>query len=341
MEGPNSVKSCHSHSFDSGNESGEKATGLAVLITAAMMVVEIVCGWLFNSMALLADGWHMSSHALALGLSLLAYQAARKLSRDERFTFGTWKIEVLGGYSSALMLVGVALLMLYQSVEHLFRPSPIQFDQAIIVAAIGLAVNLVCAFLLQGAHSHDGHSHSHESHSHSHDSHAHSHEGHSHSHESLSRPHGHDHHRDINLHSAYLHVLADAATSLLAIVALLGGKFFALNCLDPIMGIVGAFLVLGWARGLIKESALVLLDAQMNAPVVSEVREVIACLPSGAELTDLHVWRVGRGKFACIVSISVQEDLSPELVKEKLAIHEELVHITVEVNRSVSQPSLV
>ncbi|MBN8662215.1 MAG: CDF family Co(II)/Ni(II) efflux transporter DmeF [Candidatus Obscuribacter phosphatis] len=334
MEGPNSVKSCHSHSFDSGNESGEKATGLAVLITAAMMVVEIVCGWLFNSMALLADGWHMSSHALALGLSLLAYQAARKLSRDERFTFGTWKIEVLGGYSSALMLVGVALLMLYQSVEHLFRPSPIQFDQAIIVAAIGLAVNLVCAFLLQGAHSHESHSHSHESHSHSHESHSHSHETHSHS-------HGHDHNRDINLHSAYLHVLADAATSLLAIVALLGGKFFALNCLDPIMGIVGAFLVLGWARGLIKESALVLLDAQMNAPVVSEVREVIACLPSAAELTDLHVWRVGRGKFACIVSISVQEDLSPELVKEKLAIHEELVHITVEVNRSLSQPTLV
>ncbi|MCA0316050.1 MAG: CDF family Co(II)/Ni(II) efflux transporter DmeF [Candidatus Melainabacteria bacterium] len=327
MEGPNSVKSCHSHSFDSGNESGEKATGLAVLITAAMMVVEIVCGWLFNSMALLADGWHMSSHALALGLSLLAYQAARKLSRDERFTFGTWKIEVLGGYSSALMLVGVALLMLYQSVEHLFRPSPIQFDQAIIVAAIGLAVNLVCAFLLQGAHSHESHSHSHESHSHSHETHSHS--------------HGHDHNRDINLHSAYLHVLADAATSLLAIVALLGGKFFALNCLDPIMGIVGAFLVLGWARGLIKESALVLLDAQMNAPVVSEVREVIACLPSAAELTDLHVWRVGRGKFACIVSISVQEDLSPELVKEKLAIHEELVHITVEVNRSLSQPTLV
>ncbi|MBX9940417.1 MAG: CDF family Co(II)/Ni(II) efflux transporter DmeF [Candidatus Obscuribacterales bacterium] len=335
MQGSN--KSCHSHSFDNGNESGEKATGLAVLITAAMMIVEIVCGWLFNSMALLADGWHMSSHAMALGLSLLAYQAARKLSRDERFTFGTWKIEVLGGYSSALMLVGVALLMLYQSVEHLFKPSPIQFDQAILVAVIGLAVNLVCAFLLQG-----GHSHSHEGHSHTHEAHSHSHEAHIHSHTASDQhSHGHDHHRDINLHSAYLHVLADAATSLLAIVALLGGKFFALNWLDPVMGIVGAFLVLGWARGLIKESALVLLDAQMNAPVVSEVREVIASLPSQAELTDLHIWRVGRGKFACIVSISVQEDLSPELVKEKLAIHEELVHITVEVNRTESLPTLV
>lgn len=338
MEASN--KSCHSHSFDSGNESGEKATGLAVLITAAMMAVEIVCGWLFNSMALLADGWHMSSHAMALGLSLLAYQAARKLSRDERFTFGTWKIEVLGGYSSALMLVGVALLMLYQSVEHLFKPSPIQFDQAIMVAVIGLAVNLICALLLQGghSHSHEGHSHPHEGHSHSHHNHTHAESDH-HSHH--SHGHGHDHDRDINLHSAYLHVLADAATSLLAIVALLGGKFFALNWLDPVMGIVGAFLVLGWARGLIKESALVLLDAQMNAPVVSEVREVIASLPGRAELTDLHIWRVGRGKFACIVSISVQEDLSPELVKEKLAIHEELVHITVEVNRTESLPTLV
>lgn len=201
----------HSHVFDEGNPLAERNTRWAVLLTATMMVVEIIGGWLYNSMALLADGWHMSSHALALGLSVLAYAAARRFAHDTRFAFGTWKIEVLGGFSSAIFLVGVAGLMLYQSVERLIAPTPIRYDQAIAIAVVGLLVNLACAWLLK-----DGHAHHHE-------------HGHHHEHD------GHAHHHDLNLRSAYLHVLADAATSVLAILALIGGKFWGASWLDPVM----------------------------------------------------------------------------------------------------------
>ena len=298
------------HVFDQGNPAAERNTRWAVLLTVVVMVAEIIGGVLFNSMALLADGWHMSSHALALGLSLLAYAAARRFARDGRFTFGTWKIEVLGGYTSALCLVAVAGLMLYHSVQRLFSPVPIHYDQAILLAALGLVVNLVCAFLLRDSPDHH---HGHEQHDHEH--------------------HDHDHHQDLNLRSAYLHVLTDAATSVLAIVALTGGKFWGADWLDPVMGLVGAGLVGIWAFGLLRDTGRVLLDAEMDAPVVAEIVEVIEQGPVAAEIVDFHVWRVGRGKYACILSLLVEEQVEPEQFKERLSVHDELVHVTVEVNQ--------
>ena len=298
------------HVFDQGNPAAERNTRWAVLLTVVVMVAEIIGGILFNSRALLADGWHMSSHALALGLSLLAYAAARRFARDGRFTFGTWKIEVLGGYTSALCLVAVAGLMLYHSVQRLFSPVAIHYDQAILLAALGLVVNLVCAFLLRDSPDHH---HGHEQHDHEHQD--------------------HDHHQDLNLRSAYLHVLTDAATSVLAIVALTGGKFWGADWLDPVMGLVGAGLVGIWAFGLLRDTGRVLLDAEMDAPVVAEIVEVIEQGPVAAEIVDFHVWRVGRGKYACILSLLVEEQVEPEQFKERLSVHDELVHVTVEVNQ--------
>lgn len=301
----------HSHRFDEGNPLAERNTRWAVVLTSIMMVAEISGGWIYNSMALLADGWHMSSHTLALGLAVFAYGAARRFAHDNRFTFGTWKIEVLGSYTSALLLVLIAVLMLYQSVERLISPTPIHFDQAIAIAIVGLLVNLACAWLLKGGHHHH---HSHGAHN-----------GGAHDHE--------HHHHDLNLRSAYLHVLADAATSVLAIVALIGGKIWGAIWLDPVMGIVGAGLVAYWAYGLLRDSGRVLLDAEMDAPVVAEIREVIDASPIKATVTDLHVWRVGKGQYACILSLATTDDIQPEYFKTQLRVHEELVHITVEVNR--------
>jgi cation diffusion facilitator family transporter len=294
----------YSHLFNEGNPLAERNTKWAVFLTSLMMIGEIFGGWFYNSMALLADGWHMSSHVLALGLSVFAYRAARKLTHDERFAFGTWKIEIIGGYTSAIFLIGVAGLMLYQSAQRLITPMPIHYDQAIAIAAAGLVVNLLCAWLLKDGHHHD-HSH-----------------GHSHDH----------HHQDLNLRSAYLHVIADAATSVLAIIALFGGKIWGTNWLDPTMGIVGAFLVLIWAYRLLLDTGRVLLDAEMDAPVVAEIFEVINDSPIQAKITDLHVWRVSKNKYACILSLLTSETVTPDYFKKQLIIHEELVHITVEIN---------
>ena len=303
-----SFEPAHSHVFDSHNPVAERRTRQVMWLTLVMMVVEITAGTLFGSMALLADGWHMSSHALALGVSAGAYALARRYAHDPRFAFGTWKIEVLGGYTSAVFLLGVAGYMGYESISRLLQPEPIRFDEAIPVAILGLAVNVVSAWLLStGAH---GHAH-----------------GHGHDH---ALGHGHQHH-DLNLRAAYLHVLADAATSVLAIVALLGGRYYGATWLDPVMGIAGTVLVGRWALGLLRDTGRVLLDAEMDAPVVEEVREAVSSLPQPSTLRDLHVWRVGKGKYACIVGVAAQADVTVDDVRSRLTVHEELVHVTVEL----------
>lgn len=300
----------HEHIFNSDSHAAEKGTRLVMWITAIMMVVEILAGWWFNSMALLADGWHMSSHAFAIGLSAFAYAAARKYARDPRFAFGTWKIEVLGGFASAIFLLGVAALMVFGSVERILAPQEIHYREAIIVAVVGLVVNLVCALILGKAHDHGHDTH----HGHAHD-------------------HAHDHH-DLNLKSAYLHVIADAATSVLAIIALIGGWMFGWSWLDPVMGIVGAVLVGKWAQGLLVETGKVLLDREMDHPVVAEIREVVETGPDAGEtrISDLHVWRVGKGAYACAISVVTHDAaLTPAKIRAQLAIHEEIVHSTIEV----------
>ncbi|MCY9822972.1 CDF family Co(II)/Ni(II) efflux transporter DmeF [Aeromonas media] len=302
---------CQQPVVHEGNPLAEQKTRWAVLLTLIMMVAEIGGGWFYNSMALLADGWHMSSHALALGLSVLAYRAARHFARDHRFSFGTWKIEVLGGFSSALLLVGVAGLMLFESVARLLDPSPIHYQQAIGIAIGGLLVNLACAWLLKDDHGH--------------------HHGHAHHHDHDHDDHPHDHgHQDLNLRAAYLHVLADAATSVLAILALVGGMLWGADWLDPLMGIAGAVLVAVWARGLLRDTGRVLLDAEMDAPLVAEIREEIATLPD-TEIRDLHVWRVGQVQYAAVLSLRMAAPIPAQAIRERLAIHEELVHLTIEI----------
>ena len=298
----------HGHVFDEGNYVAERGTRVVMWITAAMMVVEIAAGWWFNSMALLADGWHMSSHAIAIGLSAFAYAAARRYAHDARFAFGTWKIEILSGFASAVFLMGIAALMVFGSVERLFSPQPIHYQEALMVAAVGLVVNVVCAMILGKAHDHHG---------------EHTHDGHGH------------HHHDLNLKSAYMHVIADAATSVLAIVALAGGWFYGWSWLDPAMGIVGAALVSVWAKNLMMETGKVLLDREMDHPVVNEIRQAIETESNADDtcITDLHVWRVGKCSYACAVSIVTRDKtLTPMRVKEQLAQHEEIVHATVEIH---------
>ncbi|MFA9441005.1 CDF family Co(II)/Ni(II) efflux transporter DmeF [Uliginosibacterium sp. sgz301328] len=301
----------HDHVFNDSNEAAERSTRVVMWITAIMMVVEISAGWWFNSMALLADGWHMSSHAVAIGLSAFAYATARRYAKDPRFAFGTWKVEILGGFASAIFLLGVAVMMLVGSVERMVAPQPIRYEEAIVIAVIGLIVNVVCALILGKAHHHDhGHSHAH---------------GHGHD-------HGH-HHHDLNLKSAYLHVIADAATSILAIAALFGGWIYGWSWLDPAMGIVGAVLVATWAKGLIAETGRVLLDREMDHPVVDEIREVVEGGNGDTRLADLHVWRVGKEAYSCaMVVVTHDTALTADEIRQRLSVHEEIVHSTIEVH---------
>jgi cation diffusion facilitator family transporter len=310
---PNLSNWTHDHVFDEGNHAAERGTRAVMWITLVMMVAEIVAGWWFNSMALLADGWHMSSHAIAIGLSAFAYAAARRYAHDPRFTFGTWKIEVLGGFTSAILLIAVAAMMVVGSLERLLSPQPIQYEQAILVAVIGLVVNIVCAVILGGAHDHH---HDHDHHDHGHDR--------------------HHHHHDLNLKSAYVHVVTDAATSVLAIIALAGGWFYGWAWLDPMMGIIGAILVLIWARKLVVETGKVLLDREMDHPVVDEIREAVETGPDAGDthITDLHVWRVGKKSYSCALSVVTHDPaLTPKRVRDKLAAHQEIVHTTIEIHR--------
>ncbi len=328
----------HEHVFDQGHALAERSTRVVMLITALTMVVEITAGWFYNSMALLADGWHMSSHALAIGLSALAYAVARRHARDPRFAFGTWKVEVLAGFASAILLLGVAALMVTGSVQRLLQPQPIHYREAIVVAVLGLVVNVVCALVLGRAHHGPGAAHEHD---HPHDA---GHGGHRHDppHQHGSA-HGHGHgaaHDDLNLRSAYLHVLADAATSVLAIAALTGGLLLGWQWLDPLLGILGAVLVAVWAKGLLQQTGAVLLDREMDHPVVAEIREAVQA--PDTRITDLHVWRVGRSAYACALTvISSDAALTVEQLRRQLAVHEEVVHITIELHHgaAVGEPT--
>jgi cation diffusion facilitator family transporter len=330
MEG----RHCSAERFDAGNPLAETNVRRALWLTAIMMAVEIAGGWWFNSMAVLADGWHMSSHALALGLSAFAYSFARRHAGDRAYAFGTWKVEVLGGYTSAIVLLGIAALMVSQSAVRLVSPRPIHYDEAIAIAIVGLAVNLVCAWWLRDRHEH-GHAHGHgHGHADGHASQGHAHHGRDHG--PAGQGSAGSHSGDLNVRAAYLHVLADAVTSVLAIFALLGGRFLGADWLDPAMGIVGAALVAVWAFGLLRDSGRVLLDAEMDAPVVAEVREVIEKSGVPARITDLHVWRVGRAQYAVMVSLETRADVDVEYFRRALEVHEELVHVTVEIDRAAA-----
>lgn len=315
----------HDHRYPTDDtQRAERSTRVVMWITLVAMVAEIAGGWWFNSMALMADGWHMSSHAVAIGLSAAAYAAARRYASDPRFAFGTWKIEILAGFASAIFLLGVAMLMVVGSVERLLSPQPIHYREAVVVAVLGLLVNLGCAVILGRAHHHGDH------------------HGHGHAHQGHDHDHTHADHKDLNFQSAYVHVVADAATSVLAFVALVGGWMYGWSWLDPFMGIVGAVLVAWWAKGLVADTAKVLLDREMDHPVVDEIREVIERKDDPAEtrITDLHVWRIGKGIYACALTVVTHDRaLTPELLRQRLAVHEEVVHSTIEIHLCPDAPA--
>lgn len=274
----------------------ERATWRVIALTVIMMIAEIVAGRAFNSMALLADGWHMGSHAAALGITAFAYAYARRHHGNERYAFGTWKVGALGGFTSAVVLGLVAVLLAWESVVRLARPSDIAFDQAILVAIIGLIVNLVSAWMLHGHdHHHDG---------------------------------GHDH----NLRAAYAHVLSDALTSLLAIVALLTGRFLGWVWMDPLMGVVGAAIISRWAFGLIRDTSRILLDSDVEPRVAFAVRQAIESRDDN-QVVDLHLWRVGPRGLSAIISLATHHPRPPEYYKKLVAEVFDLTHVTIEVNR--------
>jgi len=308
----------HSHRFDTGNRRGEARTRWVLVLTIVTMVVEIAAGWWTGSMALLADGWHMGTHALALGVAAVAYALARRHAEDTRFSFGTWKIEVLGSFASALVLGLVAVGIVAESVLRLWRAEPIAIETALIVAVIGLVVNLASAWLLHGAGAPHEHAHHDDEHAHHH--------GHAHDHH-----HGHD----LNLRAAYVHVLADALTSLLAIGALVGALWLGLWWLDPLVGVLGAVVIGMWAVGLMRESSAVLLDREADHPLAREIREDLES-DGDAKVADLHVWRVGRAQFAAIACVVADAPLAPAVYRQRLARHAELVHLSLEVNRCPS-----
>lgn len=293
----------HAHTFGTATEqSAERRTRWVVGLTFVTMLVELVAGWLTGSMALMADAWHMASHVGALGLAAFAYRFSRQHANDSRYTFGTGKVSALAGYSSALLLGVVAFWMVWESTQRLFNPVGIHYTEAMAVAVLGLVVNLLSAWLLRDDHHHD--------HAHHHD---------------------HDH-VDHNLKAAYLHVLADALTSVLAIVALAGGMLYGWRFLDPLMGLVGAALISRWAWGLARDSAKVLLDAEDHGEMAAEVRRIIESLPDH-QVADLHLWRIGPASLACILSLVSHDPHPADYYRQLLSQVAGLDHLTLEINQ--------
>lgn len=309
----------HSHVFlGARHEENTRRTLWVVVLTAVMMVAEIIAGSITGSMALLADGFHMATHAGALGVAALAYVYARRHATDPHYSFGTGKVGDLAGFASALVLGLVALGIAVESVARLLNPVDVAFGEAIVVAVVGLGVNLVSALLLGGGHHHHGHGHDHHGHGHDHHGHEHDHHDHGHHHAGA----GHD--EDNNLRSAYFHVLADALTSVLAIIALVAGRYLGWVWCDPLMGIVGGIVIGRWSWTLMRDTASVLLDTT-DRHVEEEMREALAA--DGITVSDLHVWRIGPDARAAIVSV---RGASPEAIRARLAPIDEVVHLTVE-----------
>jgi cation diffusion facilitator family transporter len=312
----------HQHDFNAHNArsaQNEKRTLNVVILTAVMMIFEISGGWIFGSMALLADGWHMGTHAAALGIALFAYWYARKQAHNPRYTFGTGKVSVLGGYSSAIVLQIIAVLMAVQAGERLLNPQPIRYTEAIIVAVVGLAVNLISVRLLDdGGHHH----HEHQDH--------HDHEPHDHS--------GDDHPSDHNIKAAYFHVLADALTSVLAIAALICGRFFGWNWMDALMGIVGGLVISRWAIGLLRETSQILLDGSANASLEARIRTLIEN-GTDAHVTDLHIWKIGDQSTAAILALVTPNPQPLAYYRERLSSIHGLAHLTIELNPHPDVPA--
>ncbi|MCS6190496.1 cation diffusion facilitator family transporter [Shewanella baltica] len=357
----------HSHEFSSQNRDGEKNTRYVLYLTVITMVAEIAAGTIYGSMALLADGWHMGTHAAAFMITLFAYSYARKHANDPAFAFGTGKVSVLGGYTSAIALGLVALVMLIESGMRLISPEQIHFNEAIFVAVIGLSVNVLSVFLLKDHHTHDhghghGHSHAHDHQddhkdehahahhncqAHTHDDHAHtahshdeSHHDHSHCQHEQDHQHAAEHEHksqkahgshDHNLRAAYFHVLADALTSVLAIAALLFGKYMGLTWLDPIMGIVGAVIISRWSWGLIQQTSPILLDGGVKASLQRKVIQTIEAV-TDHQVADLHLWRVSADHHAIMVSIVSHSPKDVSYFNQLLSQFPELAHITIELH---------
>jgi cation diffusion facilitator family transporter len=296
----------HSHDFSAINKKGEQRTQYVLILTAITMIVEIIAGSIFGSMALLADGWHMGTHVAAFMIAIFAYRYARKYAKSPAYSFGTGKVSVLGGFASAIALAVVALVMLLESMQRIIDPQIIQFNEAIAVASLGLFINIVSAFLLKDEHSH----------------------------------HHDHHHHDHNLRAAYIHVLADALTSLLAIVALVAGKYLGWNWLDPIMGVVGAIIITRWSYGLLKQTSPILLDASIEQDYKLAIVETLE-KDSDNRITDIHVWKVGANHYAAIISLVTHFPNTIEHYKQLLGDFHKLSHVTIEVNVCRDKPCVV
>ncbi len=292
----------HDHDYlGHAHERNERRTRWVVLLSAVMMVAEITVGTLSGSMALVADGWHMATHTLALGVSALAYWLARRWSADPRYSFGTGKLGSLAGFASALALAAVAVGIALESGTRLLAPRSVDYREAMLVAVIGLFVNLLSAYLLGHGHSHD-------------DEHGHA--------------HGHHHHHDHNLRSAYLHVLADALTSVLAIAALAAGMWLGWRFLDPAVGLVGALVILNWSFGLLKDTSAVLLDRVPDEELCNSIRERIEA-PGDVRIDDFHLWQVGPGRYAAIVALA--GPVTSAEIRSRIGADPRLAHVTVEI----------
>lgn len=338
----------HSHVFlGAAHAQNERKTWAAITLTGFMMIAEIVGGSIFGSLAVVADGFHMASHAAALLIAAVAYTYARHYATDPRFAFGTGKFGDLAGFTSAIILAMIALLIGYEAVRRLIAPVPIAFAEAIPIACGGLVVNVVTAWLLSGGEH--GHSHGQgqlQGHRSVHDHHDHDH-GHDH-HDHHDHDHGHDHHdirtyelsfegpveirtaeRDLNMRAAFIHVVADAAVSVLAIVGLLSAYYFGWNWMDPLMGIIGALVIANWAYGLVRDAGGILLDVLPDKALAERLRSEIE--HDGDRITDLHLWRLGPGHLGAVLSVVTQKPRSADYYRQRLGRFRNLSHVTVEV----------